>query len=84
MLGNDVFVRFLDDEDTVKRKIMRSVTDDLGTVTFDMDRRPGIANLLNLYAAIHGTTPELAASVFEGTSVVVGTMGVVWEDSLEC
>jgi tryptophanyl-tRNA synthetase len=54
-----VFV--LDPPDLVRRKIARAVTDNLGTVNYDRDRQPGVANLLEILAACTGTQPEKAA-----------------------
>lgn len=54
-----VFV--LDPPDLVRRKVSRAVTDTAGEVAYDPERRPGVANLLEILAACTGTTPEKAA-----------------------
>lgn len=40
----------LDDEETIKKKIMRSKTDSEGKVFFDKEKKPGISNLLTIYS----------------------------------
>lgn len=44
-------IRLLDDPDKVARKIKRAVTDSGGEVRFDPDHKPGVSNLLSIYAA---------------------------------
>ncbi|MFG2641448.1 tryptophan--tRNA ligase [Streptomyces sp. NPDC048370] len=59
------FVYLLDDEETVRRKIMRAVTDSGRDVAYDREGRPGVANLLDLLAASTGGNPEALAGVYE-------------------
>ncbi|MET9434227.1 tryptophan--tRNA ligase [Streptomyces sp. NPDC006551] len=58
-------VYLLDDADTVRRKIMRAVTDSGREVEYDREARPGVANLLDLLAASTGGNPEALAGVYE-------------------
>ncbi|MEU4079614.1 tryptophan--tRNA ligase [Streptomyces venezuelae] len=58
-------VYLLDDADTVRRKIMRAVTDSGRGVEYDREARPGVANLLDLLAAATGGNPEALAGVYE-------------------
>ncbi|MFE5616788.1 tryptophan--tRNA ligase [Streptomyces sp. NPDC056470] len=58
-------VYLLDDEATVRRKIMRAVTDSGRDVAYDREGRPGVANLLDLLAASTGGNPEALAGVYE-------------------
>ncbi|MFI9112062.1 tryptophan--tRNA ligase [Streptomyces venezuelae] len=58
-------VYLLDDADTVRRKIMRAVTDSGRDVEYDREARPGVANLLDLLAAATGGNPEALAGVYE-------------------
>ncbi|MFC8957930.1 tryptophan--tRNA ligase [Streptomyces sp. NPDC057101] len=58
-------VYLLDDAETVRRKIMRAVTDSGRDVEYDRDVRPGIANLLDLLAAATGGNPKELAGVYE-------------------
>ncbi|MEU6986946.1 tryptophan--tRNA ligase [Streptomyces sp. NPDC046324] len=58
-------VYLLDDEVTVRRKIMRAVTDSGRDVVYDREGRPGVANLLDLLASATGGNPEALAGVYE-------------------
>ncbi|MDT9689669.1 tryptophan--tRNA ligase [Streptomyces sp. P9(2023)] len=58
-------VYLLDDEDTVRRKVMRAVTDSGTDVAYDREGRPGVANLLNLLAAATGGSPEDLAGAYQ-------------------
>jgi len=44
----------LDDPAKSAKKIMRAVTDNEGTVRFDRESKPGVSNLLTIYAALTG------------------------------
>jgi tryptophanyl-tRNA synthetase len=51
----------LDPPEAIRRKVSRAVTDPGRTVEYDPQRRPGVANLLDILAACLSTTPaELA------------------------
>ena len=43
-------IYLLDDEDTLRKKIMSAVTDSEGKVYYDEDNKPGISNLLTIYS----------------------------------
>ncbi|ALO09206.1 Tryptophanyl-tRNA synthetase [Streptomyces venezuelae] len=58
-------VYLLDDAETVRRKIMRAVTDSGRDVEYDREGRPGVANLLDLMAAATGGNPEALAGVYQ-------------------
>ena len=60
----DIFL--LDDPKTMRKKIMSAKTDMGPTVTDDPVGKPGIHNLLNIYASLDGTTIEESAKRFEG------------------
>ncbi|MEU2504877.1 tryptophan--tRNA ligase [Streptomyces sp. NPDC007863] len=51
-------VYLLDDADTVRRKVMRAVTDSGQEVAYDRELKPGITNLLDLMAAATDGDPE--------------------------
>ncbi len=44
----------LDDPAVSAKKIMRAVTDNDGTVRYDREAKPGVSNLLTIYAALTG------------------------------
>jgi tryptophanyl-tRNA synthetase len=57
---------YLDDsDDEVVRKIKRAVTDSAGVVASDPER-PGISNLVELYATIENSTTEEVTNKYEG------------------
>ncbi|MDQ3640506.1 MAG: tryptophan--tRNA ligase [Actinomycetota bacterium] len=58
-------VLVLDEPAVIERKLKRAVTDTATEVTFDPDKRPGVANLLQILAAATGRQP---ADVAEGYS----------------
>ncbi|MBO4897491.1 MAG: tryptophan--tRNA ligase [Clostridia bacterium] len=59
------YIWILDDPDTITRKIKRAVTDSDGVIEYK-EGKDGINNLLSIYGAMTGITPEDAAKEFEG------------------
>lgn len=55
-----------DDRDTVIRKFKRAVTDSGNEIKLDPDEKPGVSNLLTIYAAFSGKSVEEAESYFAG------------------
>ncbi|MGW5055094.1 tryptophan--tRNA ligase [Actinokineospora sp. NPDC004072] len=51
-----VFV--LDNPDLIRRKVLRAVTDSLDVVAYRPQEQPGVANLLEIYAACAGVSPR--------------------------
>ena len=58
----DIYLK--DDLKTVRKKIMAAVTDSLGTVVYDPERQPGVANLLTIYAALNDIDIKQAQARF--------------------
>ena len=59
-------ISLLDEPAKIKKSIMKATTDSDGVVKFDVDNKPGISNLLNIYSVLSGKTiPELE-SMYEG------------------
>ncbi|MDR1433279.1 MAG: tryptophan--tRNA ligase [Puniceicoccales bacterium] len=54
-----------DSDDAIAKKITGAVTDSGSGVSFDPAAKPGIANLLNIYAAATDSTIEKSATQFE-------------------
>lgn len=48
------YISILDEPQTIRKKIKSAVTDTEGTVRYDKDQKPGVANLLTIYSAITG------------------------------
>jgi tryptophanyl-tRNA synthetase len=59
-------LRLLDEPDVLRRKVMRALTDAGTTVTYDPDRSPGVANLLDILAGCTGAHPHCLAAQFDG------------------
>ena len=60
----DIFLK--DDLAVIRKKIMSAVTDSGSEVKFDEENKPGISNLLTIYAALKDISIEEAEKVFEG------------------
>lgn len=58
-------VYLTDDPDTVMRKFKRAVTDSEGVILY-REEQPGIANLIDIYDACTGNTPEETVREFDG------------------
>lgn len=55
-----------DDPDSIARKIKRSVTDCEGIIAYDPVNRPGVSNLLTIYATCLNKSMDETVSDFEG------------------
>ncbi len=51
-------IRLLDDLDVIRKKIMRATTDSEMNVKYDPENKPGISNLITIYASILNKTIE--------------------------
>ena len=51
-------VFLLDNPDLIRRKVSRAMTDSLDVVAYRPDDQPGVANLLEIYAACAGLSPR--------------------------
>lgn len=58
-------IYLMDDPDTIMRKFRRAVTDSEGMICY-REEQPGIRNLLDIYCACTGKTPEEAVREFSG------------------
>lgn len=59
------FILLLDSEDKTRKKIKRAVTDSIGIVNYS-DDQPGIKNLINIYSAFTGKSPEDIVELYKG------------------
>lgn len=63
---NENNVVFMDDDDeTIRRKFKRAVTDSLGRIKF-CEEQPGVSNLLTIYSIMNGISIEDAERHFDG------------------
>ena len=49
-------IYMLDDEKTIRKKIMSATTDSEMNIKFDIENKPGISNLINIYTSLSGLT----------------------------
>lgn len=91
---SDSGVLWMLDEPTISaKKIMRAVTDSEGVVRFDRENKPGVSNLLVIFAALTGRQIPALEDEFAGrqygdfkkalAEVVVNEFGPVRERALE-
>jgi len=60
---------FLDDTpEAVQKKIARALTDSDATIEYDVKRKPGLSNLLEIYGTLEHMEPTLVAKEFSGES----------------
>lgn len=59
------YILLVDDADTIRRKIKRSVTDSVGVVRYS-DEQPGIKNLLDIYSKLDNKSIEDVVAMYEG------------------
>ena len=58
-------IYLMDDPDTIIRKFKRAVTDSEGCIRY-REEQPGISNLIDIYSACTGKTPEEIEKEFDG------------------
>ena len=58
-------VYLMDDPDTIIRKFKKAVTDSNECIAYN-DNQPGIKNLIDIYCACSGVTPDDAVKEFDG------------------
>ncbi|HIZ44195.1 MAG TPA: tryptophan--tRNA ligase [Firmicutes bacterium] len=58
-------IYLMDDKDTIMRKCKRAVTDSEGVILY-RDEQPGIKNLIDIYSACTGKTPDEVVAEFDG------------------
>ena len=59
-------ISLLDPPAKIKKAIMRATTDSEGEIRFDMEKKPGISNLLNIYSAFSGKTVSEIEKQYSG------------------
>ncbi|MGV9242757.1 tryptophan--tRNA ligase [Streptomyces sp. NPDC003710] len=69
-------VYLLDEPDVMRKKIMRAVTDSASDIVYDREKRPGVANLLEILAACEGGDPEELSGAY-------GSYGALKKDTAE-
>ena len=59
-------ISLLDDENKIKKSIMKSTTDSEGIIRFDVENKPGISNLLNIYSVLSGKSIDSLVAEYDG------------------
>ncbi|HHX92405.1 MAG TPA: tryptophan--tRNA ligase [Clostridiales bacterium] len=59
-------ISLLDEPARIKKAIMRSTTDSEGSIRFDVENKPGVSNLLNIYSSFSGKGIEEIEAQYEG------------------
>ncbi len=59
-------ISLLDDESKIKKAIMKSTTDSEGVIRFDIENKPGVSNLINIYSSFSGMTIQDIEKKYEG------------------
>ena len=59
-------ILMLDEENAIRKKIMGATTDSEMSVHFDEEKKPGISNLMNIYAALKEKTIDEIETEFQG------------------
>lgn len=62
----DIFLK--DSPEVIRKKIMSAVTDTETCVRFDREKKPGISNLMTIYASLKNITLEEVEKEFEGSN----------------
>ena len=62
----NAFISLLDDADTILKKFKRAVTDSDNSIVFDEEKKPGVSNLLTIYALCMNKTVAEAEVDFIG------------------
>ncbi len=59
-------ISLLDEPSKIKKSIMKATTDSEGIIRFDVENKPGISNLLNIYSVLSGKSIETLEAEYEG------------------
>ena len=61
-------IYLLDDKDVIRKKIMSATTDSDTAIKYDVENKPGISNLMNIYSSLTNKTIASIEKEFEGTN----------------
>ncbi|MFF4607672.1 tryptophan--tRNA ligase [Streptomyces sp. NPDC001339] len=75
-------VYLLDEPEVVRKKVMRAVTDTGSEVAYDREKRPGVANLLDVLAACAGGDPERLAEEYDSYGALKGDVAAAVVETL--
>lgn len=72
----------LDDAKEIDKKIKKAVTDTDNEVRFDWENKPGLSNLLEIFSAFSGETPEVVAARYTRYGDLKGDLSTLVADSI--
>lgn len=58
-------ISLTDSIDVIRKKIMKSVTDNDSVVAFNVEQKPGISNLLSIFSAVTGKSHDILAEEYK-------------------
>ncbi|RSK26471.1 tryptophan--tRNA ligase [Bacillus sp. HMF5848] len=83
------FISMLDDAKAIEKKVKSAVTDSEGTVRYDVENKPGVANLLTIYSLFTGRSIQELEQAYEGkgygefkagvAEAIIATLGPIQE-----
>ena len=59
-------IYLIDDRDTIIRKFKKAVTDSDAEVRYDVENKPGVSNLMEIYGVVTGKNMDEVAAEFAG------------------
>jgi len=62
-------INIADSPEEIKHKIQKSVSDNLGKITYDQELRPGVSNLIDIHAGMINKTHEEICVEYKDLSV---------------
>lgn len=65
-VNEKAFISMLDEPKKIVKKVKSAVTDSEGIVKFDKENKPGISNLITMYASCTGKSVESIEASYEG------------------
>jgi tryptophanyl-tRNA synthetase len=63
-------ISLIDDEETIRNKIFKARTDPIVGISYEIDRRPEVSNLINIYSALEGISVEEVVKKFENIKML--------------
>lgn len=76
-------IQLFEDSATTAKKIMKAVTDTDGKVEYDWAKKPGLANLLEIYGAFTNEEPEVVATRYQHYGALKKDLAEIVNTSLE-
>ena len=59
-------ISLLDDDNKIKKSIMKATTDSLAKVHFDVENQPGVSNLMTIYSVFSGKSFDEIEKLYDG------------------